>query len=69
MLEHTFASLNHICLKIECMLKAFKFEDAAKYSATLMKSDKFANNPRILCWRGKVLIYTGADVLGKKHLQ
>ena len=69
LLEQTFASLTHICLKIECMLRAFKFEDANKYSAELMKNEKFANNPRILCWRGKVLIYTGADVLGKKHLQ
>ena len=45
------------------------FEEANTYSATLMKKENLANNPRILCWRGKALIYSGADILGKKHLQ
>ena len=35
-----------------------------------MKSNSYlANIPQILCWRGKVLIYTGNEILGKKHLQ
>jgi len=29
---------------------------------------EIANNPKVLCMRGRVLIYNGADVLGKKHL-
>jgi len=29
--------------------------------------DNISNNPRILCWRGKVLVYTGNEALGKKH--
>jgi len=46
------------------------FEEANTYTASLMKkSQELANNPKILCWRGKALIYSGADVLGKKHLQ
>ena len=46
------------------------FDEANQYSAQIMKkSDELSNNPRILCWRGKALIYSGADVLGKKHLQ
>lgn len=34
-----------------------------------MKKTQFKNNPRCLLFRGKVLIYTGADVIGKNHLQ
>ena len=69
LLEHCSCSINHICLKIECLLKDYKFEEAAKYSAEIMKRSEYANEPRLLCWRGKVLIYTGADVVGKNHLQ
>jgi len=54
---------------MESLLKGFMFEEANTYSATLMKKENLANNPRILCWRGKALIYSGADILGKKHLQ
>jgi len=53
---------------MESLLKGFMFEEANTYSATLMKKENLANNPRILCWRGKALIYSGADILGKKHL-
>ena len=50
-------------------MKAYKFEEASTYSAQVMKlSTNLANNPQLLCTRGKVLIYTGADVIGKKHL-
>ena len=68
-LEHCSCSINFICMKIECMLRAFRFDDAAKFSADTMKKPHFANDPRLLIWRGKVLIYTGADVVGKNHLQ
>jgi tetratricopeptide (TPR) repeat protein len=54
---------------MECLLKAYMFDEANTYSAQLMKKEDLCNNPRILCWRGKALIYSGADVLGKKHLQ
>lgn len=50
------------------MLRDYKFDDANKFSANIMKNNQFANDPRLLCWRGKVLIYTGADVIGKNHL-
>lgn len=63
-------SVKHHCLKIECLLKAFEFDEANKFSASIMKkSGSLPRHPRILCWRGKVLIYHGADVLGKKHFQ
>jgi hypothetical protein len=55
-------SVNHFCLKIECMLKDYQFEEANKFSAEIMKkAGPLPTNPRILCWRGKVLIYMGAD--------
>lgn len=70
LLEDCTQSVNLICLKIECLMKGFKFEEADKYSAKVMKgNESIANNPRVLCNRGKVLIYTGNDVLGKKFLQ
>lgn len=67
LLEQCPMSIDRICLKIECLCRSFQYEEANAYSATLMKKDKLSSNPRILCWRGKVLCYRGADVLGKKH--
>ena len=50
------------------MFKAYKFEEANNFSAEIMKrTGPLVNNPRILCARGKCLIYTGAEILGKKH--
>lgn len=70
LLKECRSSVDLICLKIECQLKAFLFDDANKFSADVMKqSDEFANHPRLLCWRGKVLYYNGNEVLGKKHFQ
>jgi tetratricopeptide (TPR) repeat protein len=59
-----------VALKIECLMRAFQFEQANTYSASIQKSGSdLANHPLFLMWRGKALLYTGADVLGKKHLQ
>jgi len=50
-------------------LNDYKFEEANKYSAEVQKTSAyFANNPQFLMWRGKVLIYTGNEIGGKKHL-
>ena len=68
LLKECKLSINHMCLKIECLLKSYQFDEANKYSAEIMKeSQMFANNPRLLCWRGKVIYYNGNEVLGKKH--
>lgn len=70
LLKECRSSVDMICLKIECMLKAFQFDEANKYSADIMKeSDEWANHPRLLCWRGKVLYYNGNEVLGQKHFK
>ena len=63
-------SVYHVCLKIECLLNGFRFEEAKNFSAIIMKKGgHFITNPKFLCWRGKVLIYIGADIMGKKHFQ
>jgi len=63
-------SVTHICMKMEALMLSFQYPEANAFSAKIMKTNQeLANNPRVLCWRGKVLIYTGADALGKKHLQ
>ena len=62
-------SVHHICLKIECLMRDYRYDEANTFSANVMKKpNDIPNHPRILCWRGKVLIYIGADVVGKKHL-
>ena len=62
-------SIRHLCLKIECLCNSFQFSEANTFSAALMKREHaICNNPMILFWRGRVLIYNGNEVLGKKHL-
>lgn len=67
LLKDCVISADRICLKIDCLMKSFQFDEANKFSAECMKRSELCNNPRILCARGKVLVYNGADVLGKKH--
>mmetsp|Transcript_16038 Transcript_16038/g.24894 ORF Transcript_16038/g.24894 Transcript_16038/m.24894 type:complete len:130 (+) Transcript_16038:496-885(+) len=63
-------SIQHICLKIECLMKAFKFAEADKFSATIMKRpSELSNHPKFLYWRGRTLIYNGNETLGKKFFQ
>jgi predicted Zn-dependent protease len=63
------ASVNHSVLKIECLLKNSQLTDALAFTEKLVSSSHFNNNPVILGWRGRVLIYTGSETLGKKILQ
>jgi hypothetical protein len=54
---------------MESLCNSYQFEEANTYSAQVMKMDgDLPNNPRILFWRGRILIYSGNEVLGKKHL-
>jgi len=71
LLESCSHSISLICLKIECLMQAFQFDEADKYSNSIMKTkpDSITNNPRFLCQRGRVLIYQGNDTLGKKFFQ
>lgn len=67
LLKDCAMDVNRICLKMECLCKAYLFDEANKYSAEIMKKQEFYL-PKILYWRGRILIYTGADAIGKKHL-
>lgn len=61
-------SVHHASLKIEYMLKASQLEDAVKYTEQLMRNPDFKKVPVIQGWRGRVLIYSGNEVTGKKIL-
>ena len=37
LLKECRSSIKHICLKVECLLKAYMFDEANKYSAEIMK--------------------------------
>jgi len=46
LLEDCVRSVKFINLKIECLMKAYKFEEASTYSAQVFKlSSSLANNP------------------------
>lgn len=64
-------SIDHMCQKIECLMRDYQYDQANKYSAELQKHGGafVSNNPKFLMWRGKVLLYTGNEVAAKKHLQ
>jgi DnaJ family protein C protein 7 len=68
LLKDCTMDVDRVCLKLECLCKSYQFEEANKYSADVMKTQgDICNHPRILCWRGKVLVYNGNEALGKKH--
>jgi len=63
-------SINHICLKVECLLKSYQVSAAKKYSRSVMKeSSEFADHPRLLFWRGKVLYYAGDEEQALKNFR
>lgn len=43
--------------------------DALTFTEKLVSNSQFNTNPVILGWRGRVLIYSGSETLGKKILQ
>lgn len=63
------ASVFHICLKCENLLKACKLKEAQEFSAELMKSPDTGNVPLIMAWRGRIMIYGGGDTIGQKMLK
>lgn len=67
LLKDCVMSVDRICLKLECQCKAFLFDEANQFSAQCMKKESLCNNPKILYVRGKVLMYTGNEIAGKKH--
>lgn len=63
------ASVFHICLKCENLLKAYKLKEAQDFSQELMKRPDTCNVPNIMSWCGRIQIYAGSDVVGTKLLK
>jgi hypothetical protein len=55
------ASVTHYCQKIEYLLKAYKLKEALQFSQEMMQNPLVKSHPRIIGWRGRVLIYSGND--------
>jgi len=64
-LETCTHSVEHICKRIEMLLKSLQLPQAKEFSQEQMRRSEMANNPKIMAWHGRVLIYSGADVKGK----
>jgi hypothetical protein len=58
-------SIHHACLKVQYLLRAFQMKEANKFTNELMNRQSMQNNPRIMSWRGRVMIYSGNTNLGK----
>jgi len=63
------ASVFHICLKCEQLLKANKLKEANEFSSELMKRPDTCNVPLIISWCGRIKCYAGSDVIGFKLLK
>lgn len=63
------ASVFHICLKCENLLKAYKLKEALEFASELMKRPDTCNVPLIMSWSGRIKVYGGADVIGHKLLK
>lgn len=63
------ASVRLSALKIEYLLLANKLKEASTFSNDLIKDPEMGVVPLLMSWRGRVMIYSGSDVNGKKMLQ
>jgi len=52
-------SVDHVCMKIEFQLKAWKLKEASSFTAECMKRPTMMNVPKIIAWRGRVIYYAG----------
>jgi len=68
-LQECVASEKHSLLKLELLLKGSKLKEAVEFSRELVMNSIFSNSPIIKAARGKLLVYNGEEVEGKKLLQ
>lgn len=68
-LKNCPASIRLNCLKVKMLLLASKSKEAADFTKELIENPLTSSSPEVYAWRGKALIYSGADVIGKKFLQ
>lgn len=62
------ASVEHCALKCEYLLRSHQLKEASKFSNELGTNPDMANVPLIMCWRGRIVCYSGNETLGKQML-
>jgi len=62
-------SPEHNALKCEYLLRSNQLKEACTFSNDLMNNPDMMNVPLIMCWRGRIVCYSGNEVLGKRILQ
>ena len=55
------ASVKHYSLKCEYLLRAHNLSEAQSFSNDMIKNSLVKRNPKIIGWRGKILIYSGNE--------
>jgi tetratricopeptide (TPR) repeat protein len=55
-------------MKIEYLMRDFRFDEANKFSNDQQTKGKISQNPKFMMWRGRVLLYTGNEQTGRQLL-
>ena len=63
------ASVFHIVLKCENLLRAYKLKEAQVFSKDLMKRPDTCTVPIIIAWCGRIRAYSGGDIIGMKLIK
>lgn len=64
-LQNCTHSVKYNALKIQYLLMANQLKEANKFSNELMNRSSMQDEPLIMSWRGRVMIYSGNTNLGK----
>ncbi|MFN9907553.1 MAG: hypothetical protein ACK56F_15750, partial [bacterium] len=59
---------HYACLRIEFLLRSSQLKEADTFSQEALKRPELTPSSRLNAWRGRVLIYTGHEELGRKML-
>jgi len=67
-LKNCPGSVHFACLRIEYLLRSSQLKEANEFSQDALKRPEWNPSSRLTAWRGRVLIYSGNEELGKKML-
>lgn len=67
-LKNCPASVHYACLRIEYLLRSNQLKEAETFSQEVLKRPELNPSSRLNSWRGRVLIYSGNEEMGKKML-
>lgn len=67
-LKHCPCSVKLNCLKVKILLLANRAKEANDFTKELMERPEMNTNSEIYAWRGRTLVYSGKDEVGKKFL-